>query len=242
MASVHNFLLTDHSSETLQDKGDLDDGRVQLRVYDLANGLLQTLGYVLFPYSDVKQIYHTGVVVYGYEYFYSGGILKMKPCDVEKQYNITPIRVAEWGRTNKTMYQFKSYLSSIHSRYTQDKYDLLYHNCNHFSNDICQFLLNRRIPDRIIGLPDRFINSVLGGLLLSKKEDSKESLGPLEIYNLHEWNRLPLKTNLDELLSDQRKFYSSLKLHKRQQNPDLSSTVIDKSTTPEYGPSQARGE
>lgn len=56
-------------------------GLVELAVYDLSHGMAKTF---LSNYLgvEVEAIYHTGVRVYGYEYFFSNGIQKMKPDEV----------------------------------------------------------------------------------------------------------------------------------------------------------------
>lgn len=42
------------------------------------------------------------------------------------------------------------------------KYDLLHHNCNTFSNDLCQFLCGSCIPKYILDLPQDFLATPLG--------------------------------------------------------------------------------
>jgi singapore isolate B (sub-type 7) whole genome shotgun sequence assembly, scaffold_0 len=59
-----------------------DPSVVQLAVYDLSRGIIKSYGSSLLG-IDVEAIYHTGVRVYGYEYFFSNGIQKMTPEDVE---------------------------------------------------------------------------------------------------------------------------------------------------------------
>lgn len=54
---------------------------VQLAVYDLSRGMAKQYLSGLLGIS-VEAIYHTGVRVYGYEYFYSDGIQKMRPHEV----------------------------------------------------------------------------------------------------------------------------------------------------------------
>ena len=56
-------------------------GLVELAVYDLSRGMAKQF---ISSYLgiDVEAIYHTGVRVYGYEYFFSDGIQKMKPEEV----------------------------------------------------------------------------------------------------------------------------------------------------------------
>ena len=46
---------------------------VQLYVYDISQGLTKQFGPTLLG-IPIEGIWHTGVVVYGQEYFYGGGI------------------------------------------------------------------------------------------------------------------------------------------------------------------------
>ena len=55
--------------------------QVQLAVYDLTNGLAKTMASSLLG-IELEAIYHTGVRVFGYEYFFSSGIQKMRPEEV----------------------------------------------------------------------------------------------------------------------------------------------------------------
>lgn len=51
---------------------------VQLAVYDLSRGLAKSMASSLLG-VEVEAIYHTGVRVFGFEYFFSSGIQKMLP-------------------------------------------------------------------------------------------------------------------------------------------------------------------
>ena len=62
-----------------------DPSLVQLAVYDLSRGSAKTLASSLLG-IDIEEIYHTGVRVYGYEYFFSSGIQKMKPEEVKSEF------------------------------------------------------------------------------------------------------------------------------------------------------------
>ena len=59
-----------------------DPSVVQLAVYDLSRGIIKSYASSLLG-IDIEAIYHTGVRIYGYEYFFSSGIQKMTPEDVE---------------------------------------------------------------------------------------------------------------------------------------------------------------
>lgn len=47
--------------------------KVVLRVYDLSQGMAKVLSPSIIG-KQIDGVWHTGIVVYGKEYFYSGGI------------------------------------------------------------------------------------------------------------------------------------------------------------------------
>lgn len=53
-------------------------------------------------------------------------------------------------------------------RFRGSNYSLLKHNCNTFSEDLCQFLCGASIPKYILDLPSEFLSTPLG-----------QTLGPL---------------------------------------------------------------
>merc|ERR1719502_1090415 len=52
---------------------------------------------------------------------------------------------------------FIEFIGEIRERYTGETYNLLRHNCNHFSSAVAEFLVGQPIPDRILGLPERVL-------------------------------------------------------------------------------------
>ncbi|RWW38086.1 hypothetical protein BHE74_00056711, partial [Ensete ventricosum] len=106
---------------------------------------------------------HTGLVVYGKEYYFSGGI---QHDSAGKTPYGTPVRVVELGVTHVPEEVFEEYLQEISSRYTAATYSLLRHNCNNFSNEAAQFLVGTSIPDYILRLPNEVMSSPMGGLIL----------------------------------------------------------------------------
>uniref|UniRef100_A0A0E0LEK9 PPPDE domain-containing protein n=1 Tax=Oryza punctata TaxID=4537 RepID=A0A0E0LEK9_ORYPU len=94
--------------------------------------------------------WHTGLVEYGNEYFFGGGIQSL-PAG-RTPYG-RPVRVVELGETRITREVFEDYLCDISPRYTAETYRLLSHNCNNFSNEVAQFLAGAGIPDYILNLP-----------------------------------------------------------------------------------------
>eukprot|EP01054_Gregarina_sp_Poly1_P009181 Gregarina_sp_Poly_1__9180@NODE_564_length_7515_cov_115_964823_g443_i0_p3_GENE_NODE_564_length_7515_cov_115_964823_g443_i0NODE_564_length_7515_cov_115_964823_g443_i0_p3_ORF_typecomplete_len333_score43_51Peptidase_C97/PF05903_14/8_3e19_NODE_564_length_7515_cov_115_964823_g443_i042245222 len=69
------------------------------------------------------------------------------------------------GATSVPKNDFERYVMSVAGDFTPDKYDLLKWNCNHFSDTLCRFLVNRGIPRHILELP-QIVQSRLAGRLL----------------------------------------------------------------------------
>lgn len=103
-----------------------------------------------------------GVVVYGYEYFYGGGIQSAPPGMTAAG---RPTQVFSLGYTKKTMAEFHAFLQSEAGNYTPDKYSLLKHNCNNFASHCVRFLLDGHdIPSFITGLPEEALNTPMGAM------------------------------------------------------------------------------
>ncbi|PWA49687.1 PPPDE putative thiol peptidase family protein [Artemisia annua] len=136
--------------------------KVQLHVYDLSNGLARQLS-MSFLGKAIEAIWHTGVVVYGTEYFYGAGI---QQCPVGTTQYGTPLRVIDLGVTHVPKDVFEMYLQEIGPRYTAETYSLLTHNCNNFSNEVAHFLAGASVPDYILNLPQEVMSSPMGALIM----------------------------------------------------------------------------
>ncbi|XP_010264092.1 PREDICTED: desumoylating isopeptidase 1-like isoform X1 [Nelumbo nucifera] len=139
-----------------------DGHKVSLNVYDLSQGLARQLSST-FLGKAIDGIWHTGIVVYGNEYYFGGGI---QNSPVGTTPYGTPIRVVELGVTHVPKDLFEQYLQDISPRYTAETYSLLTHNCNNFSNEVAQFLVGASIPDYILQLPNEVMSSPMGVLIL----------------------------------------------------------------------------
>ncbi|XP_050365101.1 uncharacterized protein LOC126783639 [Argentina anserina] len=136
--------------------------RVTLNVYDLSQGLARQMS-MAFIGKAIEGIWHTGVSVYGNEYYFGGGI--QQALAGSTPYG-TPLRVVDLGETHVPKDVFESYLQEISPRYTAETYSLLTHNCNNFSNEVAQFLVGATIPDYILQLPTEVMSSPMGALIL----------------------------------------------------------------------------
>lgn len=138
--------------------------QVQLAVYDLTRGMARTMSQAILG-QRIDGIWHTGIVVFGYEYYFGGGIQKTAWGVFAQSNQLPPVQVLEMGNTTKTMQEFEAYLSTIQSRFTMMTYDLIHNNCNNFADTICQFLVGNGIPNHIVDLP-RIVFSTPGGAML----------------------------------------------------------------------------
>ncbi|XP_073301266.1 uncharacterized protein [Primulina huaijiensis] len=136
--------------------------KVSLHVYDLSQGLARQLS-TTFLGKSIEGIWHTGIVVYGNEYYFGGGI---QNAAVGTTPYGTPLKVVDLGVTHVPKDVFETYLQEIDHRYTAETYRLLTHNCNNFSNEVAQFLVGASIPDYILNLPNEVVSSPMGALML----------------------------------------------------------------------------
>ena len=105
---------------------------VFLHVYDLSAGL----GAALSPFLLGKQvggIWHTGICVYGKEFYFGNGInideAGMTPCGVPQQ-------ILSLGKTFVPEELVNDLLLELSATFTPESYSLLHHNCNNFSNEV----------------------------------------------------------------------------------------------------------
>eukprot|EP00475_Leptophrys_vorax_P011660 TRINITY_DN18204_c0_g1_i1.p1 TRINITY_DN18204_c0_g1~~TRINITY_DN18204_c0_g1_i1.p1 ORF type:complete len:555 (-),score=141.21 TRINITY_DN18204_c0_g1_i1:26-1594(-) len=111
---------------------------------------------------EIEGIWHTGVVVYGTEYFYGGGIQAGKPGGTQAG---RPMKIHDLGVTYIPQSVFMDFLHEISSQFTPEKYSLLKHNCNNFSDEVSMFLLGEHIPSYITGLPEFAFSTPMGQML-----------------------------------------------------------------------------
>lgn len=147
--------------------------KVELAVYDLSNGMASQLSEAILG-QRIDGIWHTGVVVFGREYFFGGGIQNLPAGSFTTSNGMRPCQTLLLGDTQKSQAELESYLRSISLQYTQATYDLINHNCNNFSNAVSIFLLSTGIPTHIVDLP-RIVFSTPGGMMLRPMIESMQN-------------------------------------------------------------------
>lgn len=137
-----------------------ESNEVVLYIYDLTQGMAAMMSQMLLG-RHIEGIWHTAVVVFGREHFFgSHGITSCLPgATVLGQ----PLRKQVIGQTFIPQAVFSDYVRGLaESTFRGTKYNLLRHNCNTFSEDLCQFLCGVGIPKYILDLPQEFLSTPLG--------------------------------------------------------------------------------
>eukprot|EP01064_Diplonema_japonicum_P013163 TRINITY_DN2058_c0_g1_i2.p1 TRINITY_DN2058_c0_g1~~TRINITY_DN2058_c0_g1_i2.p1 ORF type:complete len:829 (+),score=178.89 TRINITY_DN2058_c0_g1_i2:95-2581(+) len=138
---------------------------VTLHIYDLTRGMMKRHRDKIFG-EDVNGMWHTGVCVYGREYFFEGGITSVpsgrsrfgKP---KGPYN----RREVIGYTDLLKPEFEKWVRAREKeRYGKLGYHLVDKNCNHFTDEAVKFLTGKSIPEEILKLPQLVHSSAIGRL------------------------------------------------------------------------------
>ena len=109
--------------------------------------------------KQIDGVWHTGVVCFGKEFFFGGGIQHDVPG--RTPYGV-PVQRQDLGETHIPEDVFIEFLQEISSRFSMESYDLLHNNCNNFSNECSIFLTGAAIPEYITSLPSEVLNTPLG--------------------------------------------------------------------------------
>ena len=155
----NNININNHDNRAINNnKNDMNNNKVVYFIYDLSGGIVKGLSKAILG-KEIDGIYHTAVCVYGREYYYSGGINKSSPR--KTKFGI-PIKEISFGYTHKTQKEFESYLRSISNSFTSENYNLISHNCNHFSDAALFFLTGNHLPNHILRQHEEILKTPLG--------------------------------------------------------------------------------
>lgn len=140
----------------------LNFSEVCLSWYDLTGGWSKYISPLLLWHQE-GGIWHTGIVIYGREYYYSGRIFRGRPGATPFG---MPTKIQRLGLTIKTAEEFRSHLSrTLDQEFTEVRYDVLDWNCNHFTDKVAVYLLEQQIPDEIRLQPERAMNAPMVKML-----------------------------------------------------------------------------
>ncbi len=72
----------------------------------------------------------------------------------------------EYGETEIPKEAFVDFLKEINNKYSFQTYHILENNCNHFTNEICEFLTGKSIPDNVLKQHEQIMDTPLGKFIL----------------------------------------------------------------------------
>ena len=152
--------------------------------YDLTGGLAKNMSRS-FIGKQIDGIWHTAVCVFGKEYFYGGGICIGEPKKTPYGY---PVKELDFGYTNKTQADLTAYIKSINSQFTMSTYDVLRHNCNHFTDAALFFLVGKHLPDSILKQHEEILNTPMGQMVRPMLENMSRGGNNAFLPNMFEGN------------------------------------------------------
>eukprot|EP00440_Ansanella_granifera_P057085 gb/GFBE01061881.1/.p1 GENE.gb/GFBE01061881.1/~~gb/GFBE01061881.1/.p1 ORF type:complete len:611 (+),score=140.28 gb/GFBE01061881.1/:1-1833(+) len=134
--------------------------KVYLWMYDITDGAAKRWSWLLLG-QEFKGFWHTGLVVewpgQSSEIWFGGKIFDSAP-------GATPFGQPTEKRFLGYTYKHKDDALNHISRYlcpefTKDNYDVLTHNCNHFSDKLAMYLRNEHIPEDVLRQPEAIMNT-----------------------------------------------------------------------------------
>lgn len=173
VASPKDVIEKKWAAEVLQTGSDLEDDdvlsyydflnvmlgrkrfKVSLWMYDISDGVAEKWSWLLLGHN-FKGIWHTGVVVEwperSSEFWFGGNLFESKPGTTPFG---EPLEKRSIGYTYKYRKEVWDHVSRVLAHeFTSANYDVLTHNCNHFSDKLAMFLKNEHIPDEVRFQPD----------------------------------------------------------------------------------------
>lgn len=126
---------------------------VELALYDLSQGVAQWVPPSLLGGHKLDGVWHSGLRVFGKEFWYGGVILESNYKDVPFGEPAAVIRLGSTLRSHEDLVEFLK--EDVYVDYNPRMYDVLRRNCNHFSNELAQFLLHgKQLPEEVLMQPE----------------------------------------------------------------------------------------
>ncbi|KAK3588774.1 hypothetical protein CHS0354_003010 [Potamilus streckersoni] len=137
---------------------------VKVYIYDVTNGLARSMSPMILG-KQLDGIWHTGLVVYGQEFFF-GGMGGIETCQPGGTILGNPTKIEHLGKTQVPYEMFVDYLRELSvTTFRAECYHLLEHNCNSFSSEVAQFLTGKDIPSYVTGLPAEVLSTPFGQMI-----------------------------------------------------------------------------
>lgn len=119
---------------------------VRLHLYDLSRGQGPHLKMILG--KDLERIWHTGVVAFDKEYYFSNDTLLDLPGRTGFG---EPTEIITLGETLWSQDELHNFIiTDLKPLFHRATYDVINNNCNHFSDRLSMYLLGKHIPEDIL--------------------------------------------------------------------------------------------
>eukprot|EP00744_Colponema_vietnamica_P006461 GILI01009384.1.p1 GENE.GILI01009384.1~~GILI01009384.1.p1 ORF type:complete len:321 (+),score=19.31 GILI01009384.1:80-964(+) len=114
----------------------------------------------------LEGIWHTAVVAFGKEYYFDGGVGIVSGAPGATRFG-PPRRSEVLGFTSKSQDAFEKWnTDKVNSNYFgPESYILMERNCNHYTQEACQFLLGTDIPDDVRLMIPTLLATPLGQMI-----------------------------------------------------------------------------
>lgn len=149
-----------------------EDGEVVAHVYDISGGMAHSSSQMMIG-TYMELLPHTGIVVFGQEYYYSR---EPAVCEPGKSLPSPVKKSIRLGRTSKTRAELSFFLENLNVEYTASSYNFLTHNSNHYADVVCKFLLEGSgLPAELLSLLEDMNATPRGrqmGTMMSAMESS----------------------------------------------------------------------
>jgi len=140
----------------------VDCTEVVLYWYDLSNDWAKYLSPLLLGTWE-EGLWHTGISAFGREYFYGGRICWGPPSATVWG---RPTRALRLGVTTRKLQDLRDQIfEKLDRKFDRTNYDVLDRNCNHFVDEVSQFLLGKSIPEEVRLQPQRLMNAPVTRML-----------------------------------------------------------------------------
>jgi len=170
--------------------------QVTLHLYDLSHGMGDSLTTLLG--EELRHIWHTGLVVYGREYFWASDTVHDVPGETSFG---KPTKVINLGFTLWRQDELHDYIvAELQPIFKREFYDHITNNCNHFSDRLCMYLLGTRLPNEVLQQTEHLMKLTTVKLLRPFLQwYCRENLGPgngSPVTKASKWEPVELDTHL----------------------------------------------
>jgi Ca2+-binding EF-hand superfamily protein len=130
--------------------------RISILYYDISGSATKALSRLLFG-RKIEGIWHTSVLAFGFEWWYGGDCFQSKP--LTTPFGSSPTRIEHVGETTKSITELQNFIrNKMRSKFNYLSYDVIYNNCNNFSNNLLNFLIYKNLNTTVLNLPSTLLS------------------------------------------------------------------------------------